>query len=426
MNKIKYTPLIFVEIYLILTIFLLFAGPIFFNIQNASIFIILILLYHLAFIFGYILGVEKKLTKPNKNLFKTKYFYALLLLGSISSLITYSNLMLADSLLPENFIYNIKRGITEPGLVYTERMLIIQSGYTTGSRLVNIFSIFISFSMFLFIFYSIFYWKSINLIKKIIFFMFCLLFIAPGISSGVNSLTFFLFIFASVSFITVFFIRNNRMPWRLIIFIGIIFLIPFSFFGQIMSERGGGFEFFSSTSPLGHIYYRWGINNIEENEIINSLYFSFVWMVYYLVQGYYGFSLIIGLDHNWTLFFGSSDFLQRQGYLLTGIDISSATFQRQITHYWDQSSQWHSAYSFFANDFSVIGVVLVMFILGFIFGRSWFCAYYEKNFYSAALIPILVIMIIFIPANNIVFNSIFMLSYFLFVILAGIFSKRSN
>ena len=152
-------------------------------------------------------------------------------------------------------------------------------------------------------------------------------------------------------------------------------------------------------------------------------YYAFVWLNYYLVQGYYGFSLILNLDQNWTFGFGNSDFLQRQLLVLTGTDVSDLTFQAQISQYWGPA-QWHSFYGQFANDFGFAGLSVLMFILGYFLSRVWASVIYNNSFYGMSLLPIFSLMFIFFPANNQVFGYIDTLSYFLFMSLFWFFENK--
>ena len=135
------------------------------------------------------------------------------------------------------------------------------------------------------------------------------------------------------------------------------------------------------------------------------------------------FSLIINLDLNWTFGFGNSDFLQRQFLLITGIDLSGSTFQSRISDYWS-SAQWHSFYGQFANDFGLIGLSILLFILGYFFAKVWGSVIYNKSFYGASLLPIFALMFIFFPANNQVFGYIDTLSYCLFMTIFWFFEDK--
>jgi hypothetical protein len=188
-----------------------------------------------------------------------------------------------------------------------------------------------------------------------------------------------------------------------------------------MSRRGGHFDFFASTSPLGDITVSASSSNI--NNIFEFFNYSFVWLTYYLVQGYYGFSLILNLDLEWTFGFGNSDFLQRNLLLITGVDVSDITFQARVSEYWS-SAQWHSFYGQFANDVGFFGLIVFMFFLGYFLSRVWASVVYKNSFYGACLVPILGLLFIFLPANNQVFGYIDTLSYILFMSVFWFFEDK--
>lgn len=209
----------------------------------------------------------------------------------------------------------------------------------------------------------------------------------------------------------------NRYKYFLgiIVLCFVLSLIPIGSFGYIMSQRGGGFEYFLSISPLSDISIL--MKTPELDSFFGFYQYSMVWLSSYLVQGYYGFSLILDMDLNWTYGFGNSAFLQRQFFLITGSDIGELTYQARISPVWDKDAQWHSFYGQFANDFGFIGLSFLMFFLGYFFSRVWLSVIYKNSFYGAALLPIFALMFIFFPANNQVFGYIDTFSYFIFVSL---------
>ncbi len=415
----KYFPLLFVELYLCFTLFLLYFGPVDFKIHNPILFLMLMILYHLSFILGYVI-FAKTYKIPNqkvKNEFSNSFFYITFFLGLIGIFILYQNLMLSTSFFPYDIINDIKNGITNPGKVYADRMATLFSteNLAGNRRILNIFSIFFMFNKLLFIPIFVYYWVALSFFKKVLVFVYCFFFISCSIASGTNSSLFLFFIFFSVSIFLVIYKKRPKMMLRLSLFCAILFLIPLGYFGYAMSQRGGGFENISNSSPLGDI------NVNIETPAINSFSgfysYAFVWLNSYIVQGYYGFSLILNMDWNWTYGFGSSEFLQRQFFMLTGNDISQKTFQFRISDIWDKSAQWHSFYGQFANDFGLIGLFILMFFLGGFFSRVWLSVIYNNNFFGIALLPLFALMFIFFPANNQVFGFIDTFSYFIFVTL---------
>jgi len=419
----KYLPLILVEIYLLTTLLLYFFGIVEFRGHNTTLFLMLMFIYHSAFILGYYISI--KTYKFNKikidKKFSSKFFYLSLFCALLSVLGSYQNLMLAPSIIPYDLFNDLVRGVSEPGMVYSDRMNAMSEGITSNSRVFNVISIFFAFFKLFFIFLFLYFWSDLSFFKKFLVLIYSFLFISSGVSSGTNSVIFIFFIFSASSLLVIFFLRSNISFLKVWPFMGSGLLIPIGYFGYLMSKRGGGFEYFSSTSPLGDITVSSVTPNLDS--FFDFYYYAFVWLNYYLVQGYYGFSLILDLDLNWTFGFGSSDFLQRQFLILTGIDISGSTFQARVSEYWS-SAQWHSFYGQVANDFGFIGVSIVMFVLGYFLSRVWASVIYNNSFYGISLLPIFVLMFIFFPANNQVFGYIDTISYFLFMSLFWFFEDK--
>ena len=61
--------------------------------------------------------------------------------------------------------------------------------------------------------------------------------------------------------------------------------------------------------------------------------------------------------------------------------------------------------------------------LGFYFSRIWLISVEYNNIYAKLLIPLIVVMVIFIPANNQVFGYLETLSYFIVLNVSLIFSQ---
>ncbi len=125
----------------------------------------------------------------------------------------------------------------------------------------------------------------------------------------------------------------------------------------------------------------------------------------YLTQGYYGMSQALTLD--WTPMFGvgNSMFLVN---LISGniYDIDQFTYQVKLEPYgWDSDVRWHSIYTWLANDVSFYGVILVMALIGMLFGMMFKDAIATKNPFARGSIFFFILMIIFIPCNNQVAQS---------------------
>lgn len=420
----RYLPFFIVEGYLLVTLLLFLFGPIEFYIHNYSIFIALLFLYHLSFSLGYFVFSSLKM---NEGLvihsFNRKKFYFFFFLGIAGIVLTYSNLTLGSSLLPGDIVRDIISGVSSPGETYARRMEGLGASEGLAIRWLNIVSILFMFFKYLFIFYFIFYWNKLRAFHKILSIIYCFIFLAPGLAAGVNSINFYFFIFISSTILVVLYTHGYKKIGFVLLFCGLFSLIPIGFFGYLMSQRGGGFEYFLTLSPLGDISVSMATPSLDT--FWGFYVYAFVWLISYLVQGYYGFSLALSETWNWTYGFGGSKFLQNNFYSVTGLDISGLTFQSRITDIWDENAQWHTFYSQIANDVGFVGVAFVMFILGALLARTWMSVLYKNSFYGAAFLPILAILFIFIPANNQIFGSIDTASYFFAALLLWLLEGKT-
>ena len=105
----------------------------------------------------------------------------------------------------------------------------------------------------------------------------------------------------------------------------------------------------------------------------------------YLTQGYYGMSLCLREEWLPTLGVGNSKGLM--DLVEAFKDTYKRTFQWRITKYgWDDNVQWHSMYSWFANDLGFWGTISVMFILGILLSTLYKDYLEANNPYAMVLI----------------------------------------
>ena len=370
-------------------------------------------------IVGYWLGV---ISKMKINLikvfpFRLKRYYLLLFLAFLSLFLSFYNSGI--SLNPSTFIQDLVFGLLNPAESYSLRKESVDFALNAKSsaRLLNVFSILFAFTQLFFLGYSIYFWKFLNALKKFIFFFYSFLYLSVGVSNGTNSPIFYFVIYCGTTLLVVKYLTNDPHVCRSLLLIVSLFILSLIFFSSSVTIRGGSYDYLLSTSSLGDIS-------------LNRFYFDFpilapilpglTWFSYYLAQGYYGFSLSLGLEPIWTFGFGSSQFLQRQFLSITGFDLSNITLQSRISSLWHETAQWHSLYSQLANDFGFIGVAFVMFFIGYFLARIWKFSLLTHSPYSILLIPIFSILIIFIPANNQIFGYIVGSSYIIIVSLISL------
>ena len=86
--------------------------------------------------------------------------------------------------------------------------------------------------------------------------------------------------------------------------------------------------------------------------------------------------------------------------------IADWTYQARITEFgWDDYMQWHTMYSWFANDVSYLGVIAVMFIFGLVFARCYKDSITTENPFANLMVYYMFLMAIFAPCNNQIFQT---------------------
>jgi len=145
----------------------------------------------------------------------------------------------------------------------------------------------------------------------------------------------------------------------------------------------------------------------------------------YLSQGYYGLSLALDEPFTSSYGLGHSNFVLDKSSAFFGKELVDRTYVGKIeSSGWKRKRAWSTLYIWIANDVGFIGTLFVMFLAGFVFGRSW------KDFLTYGNGPAL---IFFVQMTLLFFyssmNNQVMLSadqYFAFVVwlLIWLFSRR--
>lgn len=136
-------------------------------------------------------------------------------------------------------------------------------------------------------------------------------------------------------------------------------------------------------------------DSLKSDAVLFSLYMS---------QGYHGLSLVSGYDFTSTYGFGNSVFVMNNLDRTFGWDLFPRTYVHKMDPVWSESENWHTAYTWFANDVGLWGVVVVM--LGMGAAISVVLRGAERGEVLAiALLPLMMMMLIFLPANNVVMSN---------------------
>ncbi|GKT11848.1 MAG: hypothetical protein ISEC1_P0821 [Thiomicrorhabdus sp.] len=429
-------PMVFLQWYLTVTLLMFAFGPIDYHVELPFVFWSLLILYQLAFLVGYYAAFMIKSNngqcyKKNTldSFFSNNRFRLLVVAAMIASIIGFKGSeSILDLLNPLYWFDAALSGIQSPGQSYVEKMQRVDSD-VSGNKLASILLFIFAFSKILLIPALVFFWDRIGYFTRSVAFFVTLLPVLSALSHGTNKYVFDFAIFYSASLI-VFFIQNyystGRFGFKKRKFFVLIFLTAgvgaFTFFGLAMQERGGSVTYIEAMSPLGDIM----VKDPDSNGDHSFVYVTYAWLSSYIVQGYYGFSLSLTQDFTSSFGLGNSTFLMRQFEWISGVDLSTSTYQHKIDRWWGESAQWHSFYSHFANDFHFVGVAFICLILGFYLAKLWFSIIDNNNFYAAAMMPLFALLIIFIPANNQIFGFLETFSAFIIISMLWFYTMYIN
>lgn len=426
-------PLILIELYLISSLLIFAFGPISWYLENPSKFWFLMISYHIAFIIGYLLYVQKNKIKvlliskfSNDNGlddFIVKYFWIYLFIASIGTFISYKNGYHTDSYIPYNLFIDFYNGIVNPGIARHEFISSLDT--YQSNKTVTMFYSSIAFVKYSLIPILIFVWDRLSFPQKIIGLFISLMPFLGTVSIGTNKLILDILIIFTLSLILhLLSVKKGKkievLSQRKVIVGVIVFLTLFFpyYFNKSMSERSASFQYMETVSTKGEIkipFYHTSSTSSTSYILPPKIMEFYIKISTYLTQGYYGMSLALDKDFDSTFGIGHSYFLLDQFKYFFNIDLIERTFQYKITDKWDRLVQWHSFYSQVANDVSFYGVIPVMFVLGYLLSAIYISAIKNNNIIAKIILTLFAVMFVYMPANNQIFN--FMESMFSFWML---------
>lgn len=426
-NLLKY-----ILIFHLFTIFLYFAGPVEWKTQNTFLTFLLVILYLLALGFGNKFGEKNYKTIQIKGFWNTKNFlkyytvFALItIVLKIISLQRIVHLYGWDNAF--SIVENIFKGNLS-ALYYTDK-LVSSGAEMYGGSFFSIVSLLFSPITIVLFPISLVYFSKFNFSQKIIAIVLIITYSLASIAQGTTEGFYIIIVYAFVGFLlkpkkTKKIKSSTSSRKIIIIFFAILILVAFN---TVMKDR------MKDTTNFAQL----GVNNIlyENNWLYSimpkSLKNLLIWTDVYLCQGYYGMSLATTL--NWVPTFGMGSsrwFNEEMNTLFRGVTQMTYSYRIELAGYaWGDRANWHSAYTWFANDFSFFGVIIVMFFLGWLWSNAYKDSFNTGNVLAIGLTTLLVQMFLFLSCNNIVFansHTFFAFLFYLIVWLVHRFIRMKN
>ena len=244
------------------------------------------------------------------------------------------------------------------------------------------------------------YWKRMRPVMKAVFGGLVCLDLLFSVGRGTT--------FGVVSMVTTFFFTAlfwKRSRLTTVLLVSSLFLGSVALFSYNLYRRSGNVERTVELTEFGRSTL------IVDHPVLavvpESLRPTYVNVLAYLCGGYYHASFAVDLDFKPTLFVGSSPALIGLAAVF-GIDVWNDTYMHrlQVAHGIDELGVWHSAYTWYANDVSFVGVPVVVFAMAYLFGFSW-ARSAQGDFLSRIVFVIFGNMLLFLFANNTYLSTVF-------------------
>ncbi|MBO5249079.1 MAG: hypothetical protein J6B54_07355 [Clostridia bacterium] len=452
---VRYVPLLLSGGFFALTIFLYAFGPLDWHVINPEKLYPFLLLCLVALIGGYVLATVKGRAVRCKRSFNVGW---ILLVGGIIFLVLFFPL---TKITTGKWFPDVYRGITNTGYAYQ----VTKYFSATAPKLFFYIRIILSPFIYMVTPLTLLYWRRLPLAGKILGTSVIVLNISLGIAQGVNKhvadiviqlvLVLCLFLFAKHDGT-----RKEKWMYRGKILVGILLIcITFLlYYGNVMRNRvsmdiavgDGSINIEEAIDPEDEIrpevdkdkvndligdYATFSVSTERENSLWDvilpqKIKPTVTFLTSYFCHGYTGLSLAMEREFTSSYGLGFSDFLRHNvSKLFGGQEFEDKMYENTYMYKIAQSNDWvtgkvwSSFFIFPASDVSFPGTILVVFLIGFLFGLSWKDTLQSGNPFAAATFIGFITMVFFFSANNQMFQSGESFTAFVGVIAAWLLTR---
>lgn len=203
--------------------------------------------------------------------------------------------------------------------------------------------------------------------------------------------------------------RNKRL--RIIVITALLIIIGLAIFNNNISSRVN--ENYYTISAITN-YTPINLESPLMKLVPENIKSLMVYTTLYLTQGYYGLSLTFDEPYIPMFGIGNSYFLLVNAEQLLDMDFWKYTYQSRVEYKgWKPLLNWHSIYSWLANDFTYLGVLVLMYFIGKYFAIVYYKSLVYKDPITSVLFCLLVISFFYFPANNQIMSTPAMFMAFL-------------
>lgn len=425
--KTKIFPMKFFMFYLVSTFIVFLVSDASSEILNFYELMFYVTSFYSFLFLGYWLGVKSKKIST-KNLYSLKFQKKLIIIGAIYFIAWGVNLIVDFG---ATDFSQILRALTNPGEAYQNKFDIFEARELSGQvNRVTQFLLLLSFISSIFVILLILNWNKISFrlkvlsIFSIIIYMVSYLFI--GTQKGLGDVIVYFLVGVFLLLASGYKVSAKKK----MLIMTLIFVVFSSMFVYMVINQGSRATVFGQNS---NVLFK-DIHNTAMSKYFNEeIAFGFYNTISYPSHGYLGLSYNLQQNFEFSSGAGLSpayESYRAQYFGGTGNLSVTYPFRTEVATGWPAGMYWATAFPWFASDLTFPGTIVFMFIIGFIFARTWIRAISQKDILAYALLGQLFMMLFYLPANNQVFMQrqgfLIILSIIILAVFRGLRRGRSN
>ena len=409
-KKYIYKPIQITIIWSLLTIFMFEFGVINYSTGDKFLLYFFLICAQLAICLGYWFGMHSPLELKgeryvNGHAYLLKIFKCWFMIYIITFLPAFFIETRTYSLNISNLINNIVKGLSDSSILYNG---VREAENVSGIwRIINWGIVLTGFVRWTFFPLGIYLWEELKRYQKVFYVVFAFFFLAAYITTGTSAGIFTISIVIGLPVLMKFYrcryvaaLSNNtkkrsrkKKLFIVILVTGMVFASLWLFSNNMKSRE---VSLYSGNGDFSS--FPW---NIMPEPIRPAIY----WLTAYGTQGYKALSYCIELPFTPTFGLGSSWFTIQNFSSLLHIDILKYTYLGKAEALgFGAYRNWHTVYTWIANDFSFIGTPVVLFFLFYLMAQSWRDYLNRKDPFAFCFMTIMGLFVLYLSANNTVFS----------------------
>lgn len=309
---------------------------------------------------------------------------------------------------------------TQSNLNYSYSLNYVDSG-TLVERIVVLASVLLYFFKFAVLPLTIFYWKKVDKKQKILCIYVTIVEIIKWLLKGMNKGIFdIVIVFIATSFMIIMsnanlektfserirkkMRKNKKKIISIAVLLGCAAVVVFILNTQARSGNSTEPSYYSQSMKITA-----DSDNFLLKLIPKSLHSAVLGLDMYLTNGYQGLSYALQIPFKWCYGIGNNQFLISNFRDVLGIDVSELSYLYRVEEGfpWEEAHNWHTLYTWLANDVSFYLLPIVFFIYGLLFVYAIIDTIEQHNQYAFMVVCLFFIRFFYTSANNQVTSSSF-------------------